>query len=113
MSGADFGLLLSRCLSVFRSKTPIDTGNLRYNSTVTQQYTAFGHNVGIIYIEDEIAPYVYYTNEPWISPKWHGKKNPNEGWVDRAILAVVDEVAREADGVVVQTMARNGKGIYR
>jgi hypothetical protein len=21
-----------------------------------------------------------YTNEPWVSPKWNGKPNPNEAW---------------------------------
>lgn len=33
-----------------------------------------------MWIDEEIAPYVFYTNEPWTSPRWHGKKNPNEGW---------------------------------
>lgn len=36
-----------------------------------------------IYVDKNVAPYVVYTNEPWISPRWNGKKNPNEGWWGR------------------------------
>lgn len=39
-----------------------------------------------------------YTNEPWISPKWHGKKNPNEGWFDRTADYIASEFARIAKG---------------
>lgn len=33
-----------------------------------------------IYMDFDEAPYTPYTNEPWLSEKWHGKQNPNEGW---------------------------------
>lgn len=72
------------CNSLFKEtqrRTPIDTGNMRYNSL--KIVFTDGGNVCHIYIDEEIAPYVFYTNEPWISPKWHGKKNPNEGWWDK------------------------------
>lgn len=26
------------------------------------------------------APYMPFTNEPWISEFWRGKQNPNENW---------------------------------
>lgn len=58
---------------------PRKTGNMAY--------MALGYEIqnGIltIYVNEDIAPYVPYTNEPWISPKWNGKTNPNEGWFDR------------------------------
>lgn len=38
-----------------------------------------------MWIDEDIAPYVFYTNEPWTSPRWHGKKNPNEGWWNTAM----------------------------
>ena len=36
-----------------------------------------------IYVDPKIAPYVPYTNEPWLSDRWNGKPNPNEGWWQR------------------------------
>jgi len=58
---------------------PRDTGNMADNSL---KYKIKG-NYMVIYFDSKVAPYVPYTNEPWISDKWHGKKNPNEGWWDR------------------------------
>lgn len=55
---------------------PVDTGNLAYNS-IKLERTTTGY---VIYVDDAIAPYMVYTEEPWISPYWNGKKNPNEGW---------------------------------
>lgn len=58
---------------------PIHTGNLAYNALV---YDVQGDQF-IIRVDPAIAPYVPYTNEPWLSDKWHGKQNPNEGWWQR------------------------------
>lgn len=55
---------------------PYDTGNMARNAL---KYETVG-NVFHITVDAAIAPYVPYTNEPWLSEKWHGKKNPNEGW---------------------------------
>ncbi|MGN1077342.1 MAG: hypothetical protein ACI4ST_02390 [Candidatus Gallimonas sp.] len=60
-----------------RGKT--STGNMAFHAL---QYSIEG-DVFHIYIDERIAPYVMYTEEPWISPKWNGKKNPNEGWWER------------------------------
>lgn len=49
------------------------TGNMAWNAL---NYEITG-DVLSIYIDPKIAPYVYYTNEPW-----KGKSNPNEGWWD-------------------------------
>lgn len=86
------------CESLFQGTkriTPIDTGNMRYNA-VKMVYTD-GGNECHIYVDEAIAPYVFYTNEPWISPKWHGKKNPNEGWWDNA-AQIIDERIRQRLG---------------
>lgn len=57
---------------VLQARAPYDTGNLALNSI---------RIVGnAIYIGGEIADYAIYTNEPWIRGK-----NPNEGWVEKAI----------------------------
>lgn len=86
------------CESLFQGTkriTPIDTGNMRYNA-VKIVYTD-GGNECHIYVDEAIAPYVFYTNEPWISPKWHGKKNPNEGWLDNG-AQIIDERIRQRLG---------------
>lgn len=57
---------------------PRDTGNMAFDSL---KYNVEGNYI-VVYIDTNIAPYVPYTNEPWISPKWKGKQNPNEGWWD-------------------------------
>ena len=38
--------------------------------------------------EGEKGYYMPYTNEKWVSPRWHGKKNPNEQWWQNAITKV-------------------------
>ena len=49
-------------------------------------------------VDESIAPYVPYTNEPWISEKWNGKKNPNEGWFERATGFVATYIAGRLQG---------------
>ena len=44
------------------------------------------------------AYYTPYTNEKWISPRWHGKQNPNYWWFDDS----VHDVCRLASGKGVQ-----------
>jgi hypothetical protein len=61
---------------------PKDTGNLSLNAIRMSQVAP---NEWQIIIGGEIAPYAVYTNEKWGSPRWGGKRNPNEGWVNRAI----------------------------
>lgn len=76
--------------------TPIRTGNLRYNSIKGEAMQFASFSVGKVYIDEDIAPYMPYTNEPWISPKWHGKKNPNEGWFgDSMVQDIAIKLARE------------------
>ncbi len=78
-----------------RRRSPYDKGNLRNNAVrigLENTYTAR------IYIDDATAPYMPYTNEPWVSPKWRGKKNPNEFWFDRTAQSMYGLV-REATGV--------------
>lgn len=66
---------------LFRGNVPKDTGNMRYNATKLEH---LGANEWRIVVDASIAPYAVYTNEKWISPRWNGKTNPNEGWVGKA-----------------------------
>lgn len=67
-----------------RGKT--STGNMAFQSF---QYVKTNREM-LVYIDQSIAPYVHYTNEPWIAAFWGGRKNPNEGWWQR----FVDEFTR-------------------
>lgn len=58
---------------------PRDTGNMAFNALTIN---INGDTIDI-FVNPNIAPYVPYTNEPWLSPKWHGAQNPNQGWWQR------------------------------
>ena len=75
---------------------PRETGNMAYNAL---QYE-MQNGILAITINPDIAPYVPYTNEPWISPKWNGKKNPNEGWWDRFVAEFTKRLANKLKGVI-------------
>ena len=75
---------------------PRDTGNMAFNAL---QYDV-QNGILTIYIDENIAPYVPYTNEPWISPKWNGKQNPNEGWWERFTAEFTKRFANKIRGVI-------------
>lgn len=70
------------------------TGNMALNAL---QYSV-ERDVFHIWIDDKIAPYVYYTEYPWTSPKWHGKQNPNEGWWERFYEEFARRLANKLKG---------------
>ena len=39
-------------------------------------------NEFVVYIDEVIAWYVWFTQKPWTAERWRGKKNPNEGWFE-------------------------------
>lgn len=86
---------------------PKDTGNLAYNAIKIKmdsprqcEIYVSGNSIKTLkmYMRYGIAPYMPFTNEPWISPKWHGRKNPNEGWWQNAIENAVNTVAKKYGG---------------
>ena len=79
-----------------RYKPHGSTGNMAFNAFKIE----FRGMTCRAWIDEDIAPYVFYTNEPWTAARWHGKKNPNEGWWDRAVKDFVDKVAEYLDGDV-------------
>lgn len=66
--------------SVLRLFCPKRLGNLSRNAITII-------NDSQILIGNEIVDYAQATNEKWEDERWHGKKNPNEGWVDNALEA--------------------------
>jgi len=65
-------------IRVYKWKRRLDRGALLGRGTV---------NTGqAIIIGNSELDYATYTNEVWISPKWNGKQNPNEGWIDTIVI---------------------------
>jgi len=63
-------------LQIFKVIAPIVTGALE--GRIYIEYTEYGFNiVSDIY-------YMPYTEERWLSAKWRGRENPNEGWFREA-----------------------------
>ena len=73
------------------------TGNMAYNAS----RMAFPDvETAKIYVDRRIAPYVPYTNEPWIAAKWKkGHRNPNEGWFKRAEQIVIKAVENAVNNI--------------
>lgn len=75
------------------------TGNMKYNATRIEH---LGKNTSKVFVDENIAPYVPYTNEPWISPRWKGTKNPNEGWFDDFVEQYATLLAQALGGTLVK-----------
>ena len=93
MTERRFRQICARAVKQLRKHAPKDTGNLAYNAI---KYEFIG-NTCKIYVDEAIAPYMPYTNEPWVSPRWHGKKNPNEKWFDDAVAFLVEYITKAAN----------------
>jgi len=71
------------------------TGNMAFNASKIEFPAP---DTCIIYVDPDIAPYLPYTNEPWVAARWHGKKNPNEGWFQKAAENIVNYVLKRTKG---------------
>lgn len=80
MNKREFKRLVRDIFEITRKQAPEDTGNLSENAL---KLVWIDQNTARIYIDEEIAPYMPYTNEPWVSSWWRGKQNPNLYWFDK------------------------------
>lgn len=92
-----FETICKRAVELVKKVAPIDTGNLRYNAI---NYEFLDADTCIIKVSLDVAPYMPYTNEPWVSPRWKGKPNPNQGWWQEAFLKVLTYLADELEGEI-------------
>jgi hypothetical protein len=91
MTNRQFHQWVSTFVEEFRKSSPIKTGNLRFNAI---RYVFVSPTQEEVYIDLDVAPYMPYTNEPWISPKWGNKKNPNEKWFERGVEEALEKTNR-------------------
>lgn len=95
MTDQDFAAMCELVTEELRDLAPYDTGNLALNA-IRLEFTS--SREARIYVDESIAPYMPYTNEPWLAERWHGKKNPNEGWFDAAVQLIAELVADLSEG---------------
>jgi hypothetical protein len=103
ISQAEQQAIIAECEALIRAKAPNpvtraqrkSTGNLASNAVQSENESP---GVWVLYVDESIAPYMPYTNEPWLSERWHGKKNPNEGWFDRLAKEVMELIATRLGG---------------
>lgn len=88
--------LANACMTITRSFCPVASGTL-VNDALKLEY---GDGYFRLYVDENVAPYMPYTNEPWISPKWRGRKNPNLYWFDAAVEACMAMLEADLHGVV-------------
>lgn len=101
-------LVLEACRvlkQVLQARAPFDSGNLFRNGIRIVENK--------VIVGGEIAPYAVFTNEPWTSEKWHGKKNPNEGWVQRAIEEALPLVQRVLGGRATEEDVKKARRRYQ
>ena len=91
----EFVSVCMKAVRKLRELAPKDTGNLAYNA-VRVRFP--DKDTCVIYVDERIAPYMPFTTLPWISPRWHGRQNPNEGWWDSAVEVIGEQVAKDLKG---------------
>lgn len=77
-----------------RSICPYDTGNMHD----TIHHDIINANECTVTIGGEDAPYAVYTNERWIAPRWRGRDNPNEKWIDSGVHTFAILLAQQLKG---------------
>lgn len=95
MTDQEFADLSDFALQYMKQPAPRKTGNLEDNAMRLEMYSP---QVAVIYVDEAIAPYMPYTNEPWISPRWKGKKNPNEEWWNYDCEITIKKIADRLGG---------------
>ena len=88
-------------LMALKSVCPYRTGNLERNG-IRIQVEGSGLKVIIGHeTSKQLGEYGVYTNEPWISPRWGGKQNPNEGWIERGIKKAIPMIQGVYEGMSI------------
>lgn len=99
MEGVNLYVIAAKGYVLMKDAAPVDTGNLRDNGIDMKQT---GENEYTISIGAPNAPYAVYTNEVWVAPRWNGKKNPNEHWIDKTVEDFVDFICEQTGGELVK-----------
>ena len=96
MTRNEWELLFIDAINSLRQQVfvPYDTGNLK-NNAIKGIWT--GENQFTIYIDESVAPYVFFTNEVWIN---RPGTNPNQGWVNKMHEYIARYIAQRIGGEI-------------
>lgn len=104
MMRVDINREAENAFEYLRSVCPHASGNMRDTMTLRQTGVLFSRftkkTTYKIKIGGAKAPYAVYTNEKWIAERWHDRKNPNEKWIDKAVIAIVSDISARYRGKV-------------
>ena len=101
--------LFDEAIEIIKAKAPYDTGNLaehcvksRWNNQ--REFEIYVDTQGGVTHPPTIgqAPYMVYTNEPWISEYWKGKQNPNEHWWNDVAEFIILYITRQLQGTLIK-----------
>ena len=90
-------LAIMDAVATIRQFIPIDTGNMRYNSFKIEP---LGNMRWKVFIDQKVAPYAPYVNEKWVSPKWNGRQNTNEGFWEDIFQRLANMIASSINGQI-------------
>lgn len=79
-----------------KTRYKTSTGNMAFRGFKIEKDYGVAH----IYVDERIAPYLVYTDKKWISPRWKGKKNPNEGWFGKMAFFIAYSIAKKMEGTL-------------
>lgn len=89
----DLERVIKAAFAQVKAVTPVNKRNTKSRGNLKEFGVKFelGQEEAHLYIDEKIAPYMKYTNEPWynFAPPLFGKENPNEFWFDDAALGAI------------------------
>lgn len=86
----------AKALPVFTSfNTPTRTGALKNSFQYEPSIKGFEVTTDLFYMP--------FTNEPWVSPRWRGRENPNLYWFNKSTEYFAQYMARHLGGQYVRT----------
>lgn len=98
----DLERVIKAAFAQIKAVTPVNKRNTKSRGNLKEFGVKFelGQNEAHLYVDEKIAPYMKYTNEPWhtFAPPLFGKTNPNEGWFDRAVISALLDMAAKTGG---------------
>jgi len=78
---------------ILEDVVPVRSGKLKLSITLEPTDTGY-----VLFMNTNEAPHMVYTEEKWISDKWGGRENPNEGWFKEATDLVFRLLRAELKG---------------
>ena len=85
--------LKSELIFSINANVPVRRGNLKasissYNRSLNHFSVVVGQNI----------KYAVYVEEEWLSPRWKGRQNPNEKWLNKTVEKFASNIYQKVGG---------------